>query len=603
MDPTPTAGRDAVDDTGAPVPSAAVLLDLVPGVVGYWDRDLRNRMANRGYEEYVGLTPGQMSGLHMREVMGEEVYAANLPYATRALAGEPATFDRTLTDAQGRIRHVQASYVPDRRDDRVEGFFVLVTDVTERVDAERGLRTSLASWRALARSMPGGLVLVFDSDLRYVVADGAELATFGLDRDSCEGRLLHDVVGAELATELEPYYRAALSGRTVRWERNRGHRTFLFTAGPVLTDEVGPDDDRAVGTGMVTAQEITQRRIHERTREVLHAIATDIAKQATPEEIARRIAATLVDVFAVEATVVIRYTGPGTAEVLAVAPDHLPVPSQTLTFTTGDSSTASKVYDSGAAVLTRYDPEAGTIAAQVRASGLRSGAGCPIRHRGALWGAIVLAAEGGETIQDSVLDPLTEFAGQVELALATSESWESLERDAKVDELTGLPNRRALNLALDREVDRARRYARPLTVAMLDLDHFKGVNDRFGHAAGDQVLKELGERMRATSRGDDVLARLGGEEFAWLMPETSLEAGSDAAERFRSSLEQTPFAAAGRLTVSIGMATLESGMRAADLLALADKSLYLAKRGGRNRVDQAVATADPPSAPHVPGQG
>lgn len=115
------------------------LFDHLPALVAFWDRDQRNVVANQAYVEWFGVSPDAMRGVHIREILGEEVYAKNLPHILGALAGEEQLFERTLVDPTGRVRHSQASYVPDVVDGEVVGFFVLVTDVTPRVEAQREL--------------------------------------------------------------------------------------------------------------------------------------------------------------------------------------------------------------------------------------------------------------------------------------------------------------------------------------------------------------------------------------------------------------------------------------------------------------------------------
>ncbi len=115
------------------------VLDRLPAMIAYWDRDLRNLFANEAYVEWFGFTPEQMRGIHIREVLGERVFAMNLPYIEAVLAGHEQFFDRTLVDTLGRTRHAQASYVPDLVDGEVQGFSVLVTDVTPKVEAQRAL--------------------------------------------------------------------------------------------------------------------------------------------------------------------------------------------------------------------------------------------------------------------------------------------------------------------------------------------------------------------------------------------------------------------------------------------------------------------------------
>jgi diguanylate cyclase (GGDEF)-like protein/PAS domain S-box-containing protein len=113
-----------------------LLLDRLPALVGYWDRNLRNVIANAAYVEYFGFTPQEAYGRHIREILGEAVYALNLPYIERALIGEEQLFERTLIDQYGATRYTQASYLPDIVDGEVQGFYVQVTDVTARVEAE-----------------------------------------------------------------------------------------------------------------------------------------------------------------------------------------------------------------------------------------------------------------------------------------------------------------------------------------------------------------------------------------------------------------------------------------------------------------------------------
>lgn len=127
------------------------LLDQLPALVAYWDADARNVVANHAYVDYFGLEPAEVRGLHISELLGPELYARNLPFITGALAGEEQLFDRTLVDQHGRTHHTQASYVPDVQDGLVKGFFVLVTDVTPRVEAQRAMDEAeaiaqLGSW-------------------------------------------------------------------------------------------------------------------------------------------------------------------------------------------------------------------------------------------------------------------------------------------------------------------------------------------------------------------------------------------------------------------------------------------------------------------------
>jgi diguanylate cyclase (GGDEF)-like protein len=166
---------------------------------------------------------------------------------------------------------------------------------------------------------------------------------------------------------------------------------------------------------------------------------------------------------------------------------------------------------------------------------------------------------------------------------------------ATTDPLTGLGNRRAFDEALDHEARLAGRGIRPLSLLVLDVDQFKSFNDAFGHPAGDEVLVRVAEVVRSCCRGPDVAARLGGEEFAVLLPGTDRAGAVTFAERVRRAVERGPWPLRP-VTVSIGIATFDPGCREAgrQLVEAADRALYRAKQAGRNRV--VPAWSDTPAA-------
>jgi diguanylate cyclase (GGDEF)-like protein len=193
-----------------------------------------------------------------------------------------------------------------------------------------------------------------------------------------------------------------------------------------------------------------------------------------------------------------------------------------------------------------------------------------------------------DTYQPDDARVLETIGAQAAIALENAHLYEQVQQLAITDELTGLSNRRGLFQLGQREVERALRFKRPLTAIMLDIDHFKDVNDSYGHPAGDRVLRALTECCRENIRTIDVVGRYGGEEFVLLLPETDLTDAIQVAERLRVSAASASVSFGReylRFTISLGVAELTPDIpNLAALIERADQAQYLAKQSGRNRV-------------------
>lgn len=179
------------------------------------------------------------------------------------------------------------------------------------------------------------------------------------------------------------------------------------------------------------------------------------------------------------------------------------------------------------------------------------------------------------------------FAAQLDTAYKELESANvRLKEYSFKDEVTGLYNRRFFSIRLEEEISRYRRFVHPVSVVLLDLDGFKGINDELGHAAGDQTLREIAQLLLKQSRGINVIARYGGDEFAVLLVETTKAGARLYAERMRQAISALPFSHGRRLTASFGIANLPEDTAGAseELLRAADDALYAAKRSGKNQV-------------------
>jgi len=200
-----------------------------------------------------------------------------------------------------------------------------------------------------------------------------------------------------------------------------------------------------------------------------------------------------------------------------------------------------------------------------------------------LLGLLVALAHGSTVFLPGDAATLSAYAGHAAIALSNAHLVERLERQAAQDPLTGLANQRAFRRECEREFSRIERAGGDLSMVMLDLDHFKTINDAHGHPYGDQVLIAVADALRAAVRVHDTVARLGGEEFAILLPDADADGAYDFAERARRAIARVPVAGVP-LACSAGVATATSARTSpGELLEQADRALYDAKRLGRDR--------------------
>ena len=225
----------------------------------------------------------------------------------------------------------------------------------------------------------------------------------------------------------------------------------------------------------------------------------------------------------------------------------------------------------------------------------------PLKSSGTVIGVLDLygsALPGG--FDDNDLATIRTFASQATVAVDNVLLHEEARRLSITDGLTGLWNYRYFTMTVGKEIERAARFSRPLALLMLDLDHFKAVNDTFGHQRGDSVLVELAGRIRAEVRDVDTVARYGGEEIVVILPETDEAGAAQLAERICAAVSRKPFGEPGvppvHLTISAGAAVFPThGLAASVLLARADEALYESKHAGRNT--WRLSTGRPVGAP------
>ena len=333
-----------------------------------------------------------------------------------------------------------------------------------------------------------------------------------------------------------------------------------------------------------TAQGLEENRALAAEQAALRRVATHVAAEAGPEAVFAQAAEEVAGLLGVECGAVVRFADPQQGALVGVwaAAAGAGLDIGTIVPLGGESATA-RVFRTGKPALMRdyagLDEETEKL---LVATPYRSGVAAPIRVGGRMWGAIGALTSRPELLPEGCEQRLANFGELVGVAIANAEARARLTAQAASDPLTGLANHRAFFEGLHAEAKRARRHGHPLSLVVIDLDHFKHVNDTHGHPVGDRVLVEVAERLSAVARAEDTLARVGGEEFAWLLPETGAHAAWTAAERARRAIGGARFPQVGPLTMSAGVAELATGASVNELVHAADAALYWAKARGRD---------------------
>ncbi|MCU0308825.1 MAG: diguanylate cyclase [Thermoleophilia bacterium] len=548
---------------------------------------------------YVSDAAARYLGRPAEEILGRDDRELGFPEpAVRAWeeqfdrvvrSGRPADVEVTVPTEGDEL--VFWAHISPQRDDagRVTHLLVVSRDITARVRAERALAESESRYRLLVENM-GDVVMRLGPQGSVVDVTPSVLGLTGHPRDWWLGRepflLVHPEDRARADAELaRAFARGSAAQSTFRLGRaDGGHVWVEVRARPVLSEAgdvvevqgaMRDVDEQMRAIGALERREAEQR--------ALRRAATAVAAGLDDRSAVVLIAGQAVRLLDAMAAVVVR-PAPGGARISALAgagPDG-PVPG-------------SVVAVPEASVLGRALATGDVAAAQAADAALWDSLGVRGPHGGALalpiivgqapWGVLAVVARPGAgfSVADrGRLQPLAELAA---IAVRTAEDRRRLTALAVTDALTGLANRRAFEARLAEEVGRARRHGRPLSLAMLDADEFKRVNDRHGHPAGDRVLRSVARALAQEARPGDMVARLGGEEFAIVLPETAAPAAARAVERIRQAASAAVEPRLGPLTLSGGVSELTPADRGpATLIERADLALYRAKAAGRDRV-------------------
>lgn len=537
-----------------------------------------------GRDELIGARPPYP--YHIPEEM-PRVRELGRRYLDR---GETGEFELRIRRGDGALRDVVLSATP-LRDGHGElvGGVRLMRDVTAQLAAEAALRSSEERHRSLITAMPNGIVLQVESG-EIVDCNPAAEEILGLTREQMRGRASIDPRWRAVREDGSPFpgdehpsmvTLATGEGQSgVLMGVHRADDSLVWIS--ISTEPIALGDQRAVVSSFA---DVTARLEAEREQASLRRLATLVAGEAEPRSVFDSIAEQAGVATSATAAAVVRFDD-GRAAVRAMGAwsgDRSVAPIWGTLFRVDDTTVIGRVALSGQPC--RLDDPARSHQCEILVPGMpvSSVVATPVVVNGNLWGALAVAGID-RSFPASTEKRLARLAEIATLAIVSSDARAQLATLASTDHLTGLWNRRAFQERLAVELDRARRHGRRLGLVIMDIDHFKLVNDTHGHPAGDRVLVEFARRLAGVVRAGEIVARVGGEEFAWILPEMSGQDSVLAAERLRRAIMTEPFPGVGRLTVSAGVCGLDDAGADADLFRLADLALYWAKAQGRNRV-------------------
>ncbi|WP_217915692.1 diguanylate cyclase [Miltoncostaea marina] len=529
-------------------------------------------------ERIVGRRPATWDAV--RED-GTPIPDEEYPVALAATTGRPQTDVVVGLRTDDGVRWIAVNAQPVPGDDgRPIAVVASFTDV-----AARRRREELVARLGRILEQSRDEVYVFDvRSLRFVQVNRSALANTGYAMGELEAMtpldLLPELDAAAFAAVVEPLRSADVE--RVQFETRFRRKDGTTYPVDVRMQLVGTETPAVIAAVVldITARHAAEQELRRREAEnrrlareqgALRRVATAVAVERDPESVFDLVCEEAVRLIGARGGGLVRYEDGGAARVGAwsvagAAPafgPHEPPDGEgvaALVRRTGRAARVERADGEGASV---------TVAAPVRA-GER------------LWGAIAVAGTEADRIAPDAADRLGRFAELVGIAISNAEARARLAALAATDHLTGLANHRAFQERLAQEVVRAGRHGRRVSLAVLDLDHFKRVNDDLGHQAGDAVLREAARRLAALTRAGDLIARVGGDEFAWLMPETAGMEAWQAADRAREAIAAEPFPGVGHMSVSAGVCDLDQAPHHSELFRLADGALYWAKQHGRD---------------------
>lgn len=590
--------RLAVEDAAAA--AATTLQDAIDSIdegFALYDADDRLAVCNERYREvYPKSAKAMVPGAAFEDVLRAGLGARE--YDTGAKPDDQWLEERMRVHRRADGTRIEQHLADGRwvqireRRTRRGGTAGIRADITALKTAEQKVAEVRRDRETLANNMPC-LIEELDSAGRCVFINSLGAAWLGTTAAAAVNQRTGELFDLDDQAKLRPYREAALAGRPVHAETQ-----LRFPDGElrdVILDYIPKTDagGHTVGT-FVSIVNVTEQKKVERTLRRLHRI---VSSDETGRE---RKLDLIVEAgcahFDLPTGVIGLIEGEDYTVLHACSRDHLPAPGAQLRL--GQTYCAEMLKSEGSIAV--EDVAASPLRARecYEAFRFESYVGAPIYTNGALYGALFFAGpeprrmaftDGDHAIIKQLADWIGNEVARERDLVALRRANAELERLAKTDELTGILNRREFCRRAEVELERARRYSGPVSVAIIDIDHFKQINDRYGHAAGDEVLRLFAERIATILRPTDIFGRLGGEEFAIVLGHTDIDSARVVADRVQVAIGGSYLLGERKekveLTISIGVAAVwPTDSSIARTLDRADRAMYSAKSAGRNRV-------------------
>ncbi len=531
-----------------------VLLNKVPAMVAYWDHDLINRYANDAYARRFGLTPDQLLGMHVRELIGEEWYQRELPSIEAVLRGESQKFERTLPASKGdAMRHSLTELTPDIVNDEVCGFTVHVSDITLLKGTYEELECNTRYLKAILDNL-FAYVALLDVNGAVLEVNKAPLDRAGFRREDVIGQYFYDApwwtYQSDVRTRIMQSIERARQGYSDRFDivakMGDEFQSLDFMISPVL------DDQGNVIALIPTAVDVSYRK----------QVEADLRIAATAFDSKAGILVTNADRKILRANrAFLDAMGYTHEEIIGKDPRVFKSDKHTPDFYAG---------------MWRSINETGSWEGEIWDR-------CKDGRLIFRWLNITAIAN-----EDGVV---THYVSTQTDITARKIAEEAVEHLAFYDPLTDLPNRRLLSDRLQQAQASFARTGKEGAILFIDLDNFKALNDTQGHDVGDLLLVQVAKRLKACVREGDTVARLGGDEYVVVLEdldEDPVEAATQAKAVGKKILQalNKPYVLVGheyRNTPSIGVTLLDDPQQSIeDILKQADIAMYQAKKSGRN---------------------